>query len=244
MSISSSGCYAHQRRCDDRVRLDPRQQGARRPHDPRHRRRRVRRGRDLGGRSTASTPASPRTSRAPARRRSSCPASRSRSRRATAPTRRCTWLPQPAAHARRSGGARALLESMRTAGARLDTQRSIEYKDRSLARRATSAASPATGSRSTAAATSIPGATSPRTRRRPATRVVVINDELAEQAVRRVRPARQGRSTLGGEPFKVIGVYHYEASFLSGGNRPRAIVPIESARKHLKAHVRTTSASR
>jgi putative ABC transport system permease protein len=34
----------------------------------------------------------------------------------------------------------------------------------------------------------------------------------------------------------VLGIYHYQASFLSGGNKPRAIIPIESARKHLKVN--------
>ncbi len=33
-------------------------------------------------------------------------------------------------------------------------------------------------------------------------------------------------------PFTVIGIYHYEASFLAGGNRPRAIVPFETALPH------------
>jgi putative ABC transport system permease protein len=33
----------------------------------------------------------------------------------------------------------------------------------------------------------------------------------------------------------VIGVYHYAASFLTGGNRPRAIVPFETAYRSLKA---------
>jgi putative ABC transport system permease protein len=42
---------------------------------------------------------------------------------------------------------------------------------------------------------------------------------------------------IGGVPFKVIGVYHYEASFLTGGNRPRAIVPFETAYRSLHAGV-------
>ena len=37
-----------------------------------------------------------------------------------------------------------------------------------------------------------------------------------------------------GVPFRVIGVYHYQASFLSGGNQARAIVPIETARRALQ----------
>jgi putative ABC transport system permease protein len=39
--------------------------------------------------------------------------------------------------------------------------------------------------------------------------------------------------TIGSSAFRVIGLYHYSASFLSGGNRPRAIIPIEAARRRL-----------
>src|SRR6476661_4173195 len=34
---------------------------------------------------------------------------------------------------------------------------------------------------------------------------------------------------------QVIGIYHYEASFLAGGNRPRAIVPFQTAIRSLHA---------
>jgi len=65
-------------------------------------------------------------------------------------------------------------------------------------------------------------------------RVVVINDELATELFGESDPIDK-MIDLGGVPFQVIGIYHYEASFLSGGNKARAIVPIESARKNLKA---------
>jgi len=39
--------------------------------------------------------------------------------------------------------------------------------------------------------------------------------------------------SISNVPFRVIGVYHYEASFLAGGNRPRAIVPFETAFRSL-----------
>jgi putative ABC transport system permease protein len=41
--------------------------------------------------------------------------------------------------------------------------------------------------------------------------------------------------SISNVPFRVIGVYHYEASFLAGGNRPRAIVPFETAYRSLDA---------
>jgi putative ABC transport system permease protein len=63
----------------------------------------------------------------------------------------------------------------------------------------------------------------------------VINDELAKQAFGDSDPLDK-TIEIGDVPFKVLGIYHYQASFLSGGNKPRAIVPIESARKHLKVN--------
>jgi putative ABC transport system permease protein len=41
--------------------------------------------------------------------------------------------------------------------------------------------------------------------------------------------------TVGDQPFLVLGVYHYTASFLGGGDSPKAIIPIDAARKHLSA---------
>jgi putative ABC transport system permease protein len=66
-------------------------------------------------------------------------------------------------------------------------------------------------------------------------RVVIINDEMAKQVFGESDPLDKMIS-LGDEPFKVIGIYHFEASFLSGGNQPRAIIPIEASRKYLKAN--------
>jgi putative ABC transport system permease protein len=64
--------------------------------------------------------------------------------------------------------------------------------------------------------------------------VVVVNDEMATRLFGDSDPLGKVIS-IGGVPFSVIGVYHYEASFLTGGNRPRAIVPFESAARSLNA---------
>src|SRR4029078_9294861 len=45
--------------------------------------------------------------------------------------------------------------------------------------------------------------------------------------------------SISNTPFRVIGVYHYEASFLTGGNRPRAIIPYETAYRSLNAAYHT-----
>lgn len=64
--------------------------------------------------------------------------------------------------------------------------------------------------------------------------VVVVNDEMAKQLFGDSDPLNKS-IYIGKVAFRVIGVYHYEASFLAGGNGPRAIVPIETARRVLDA---------
>jgi putative ABC transport system permease protein len=67
-------------------------------------------------------------------------------------------------------------------------------------------------------------------------RVVIVNDEMAKRLFGDSDPLDK-IITIGGSLFTVIGVYHYEASFLAGGNRPRAIVPFETAYRTLGASV-------
>jgi putative ABC transport system permease protein len=66
-------------------------------------------------------------------------------------------------------------------------------------------------------------------------RVALINDEMAKDLFGEQDPLGK-QISIGGEPFQVIGVYHYIASFLGGGNGAKAIVPIETARRHLHAN--------
>jgi putative ABC transport system permease protein len=67
-------------------------------------------------------------------------------------------------------------------------------------------------------------------------RVVIVNDEMAKRLFGDSDPLDKV-VTIGGSPFTVIGVYHYEASFLAGGNRPRAIVPFETGYRTLKGGI-------
>jgi putative ABC transport system permease protein len=64
--------------------------------------------------------------------------------------------------------------------------------------------------------------------------VIIINDEMATKLFNDSDPLDK-EVMVAGSPFKVIGIYHYQASFLAGGNRPRAIVPFESAVRSLHA---------
>ena len=82
-------------------------------------------------------------------------------------------------------------------------------------------------------------ATSPQPRRRPATRVV----DHQRRAGRRSCSASPTRSTRRSRSAtcrsRCIGIYHYEASFLvAAATEPRAIVPFETARRHLKRRTR------
>ena len=65
-------------------------------------------------------------------------------------------------------------------------------------------------------------------------RVVIVNEEMAKQLFGESDPVDK-TINIGSEPFHVLGLYHYKASFLGGGDSPKAIVPIEAARKHLRA---------
>jgi putative ABC transport system permease protein len=125
------------------------------------------------------------------------------------------------------------LSSVRVAGGRLDTSRPVSYRDKRVSGVQISGF---TGNwqQIDGGGDIYPGRNFTVAEANAGDRVVVINDELATQLFGESDPIDK-TIDLGGVPFRVIGIYHYEASFLSGGNQPRGIVPIESARKNLKA---------
>jgi putative ABC transport system permease protein len=75
-----------------------------------------------------------------------------------------------------------------------------------------------------------------------AAKVVLVNDKLAEQLFGQSEPV--GKTIMIDDVgFEVIGLYHYTASPMgtptsSGGDGPKAIVPFESARRHLNLWMR------
>jgi putative ABC transport system permease protein len=145
----------------------------------------------------------------------------------------CKWFRNP----RLTLGDVASLEqlaSVRTAGARLDTSRPTSYKDKRVA---SAQISGFTGNwqQIDGGGDIYPGRNFTTTEATAGERVVIINEEAAKQVFGESDPLDK-MIVLGDEPFKVIGIYHFEASFLSGGNKPRAIIPIEAARKYLKAN--------
>ena len=79
---------------------------------------------------------------------------------------------------------------------------------------------------------------------RNASRVVVINTTAAERLFsgepalgKEVTLETSGRSVTRGGPFVVVGVYKDAANFLSGGERPKVVMPILSLSRHLGANV-------
>ncbi|HEX6629610.1 MAG TPA: ABC transporter permease [Gemmatimonadaceae bacterium] len=74
-------------------------------------------------------------------------------------------------------------------------------------------------------------------------RVVIINEKLASELFGASDPLDK-EIDVGGIPFRVIGIYHFTGSFLgkpgssSSGDSPKAIVPLESARRYLRVSLR------
>ena len=74
-------------------------------------------------------------------------------------------------------------------------------------------------------------------------RVILVNDKMAETLFGDSEPVGK-EIIVGGVPFTVIGFYHYTASPMGtptsagGGDSPKAIVPFETARRHLNLWMR------
>jgi putative ABC transport system permease protein len=76
-----------------------------------------------------------------------------------------------------------------------------------------------------------------------AAQVVVVNDKLAQSLFGDSDPIDK-TVTIEGRPFQVIGLYHYTASPMGtptsagGGDSPKAIIPLETGRRHMNLWVR------
>ena len=125
------------------------------------------------------------------------------------------------------------LASVRTAGARIDLGRPATYKDKRVKGVQVSGF---TGNwqQIDGGGDLYPGRNFTENEAKAGDRVVVVSEELATGLFGDSDPVDK-IITLGEERFRVLGVYRYKASFLGGGDSPRALVPIEAARKHLGA---------
>jgi len=144
----------------------------------------------------------------------------------------CKWRHNPRLT---SEDAKALgaLPSIRAAAARLALSKEVRYKDRVLSSTQV-IGQMANWTIVDNAGDLDPGRTFTESEEINGARVVIVNDEMATRLFGDSDPIDKVVS-IGGVPFTVIGVYHYEASFLTGGNRPRAIIPFEAAFRSLNA---------
>lgn len=125
------------------------------------------------------------------------------------------------------------LSSIRAAGAQINLDREVRYKDRSLSGTQVIGYT-ANWTIIDGAGDLYPGRSFTEAEEVNGARVIIINDEMATKLFGESDPLDK-EVTVGGTPFRVIGIYHYEASFLAGGNRPRAIVPFNTAVRTLRA---------
>jgi putative ABC transport system permease protein len=125
------------------------------------------------------------------------------------------------------------LPSIRASSARLGLSKEVRYKDRVLSSTQVIGQT-ANWTIVDNAGDLYPGRSFTESEELNGERVVIVNDEMAKRLFGDSDPMDKIIS-ISGVPFTVIGVYHYEASFLTGGNRPRAIIPFETAYRSLNA---------
>ncbi|HEX5580790.1 MAG TPA: ABC transporter permease [Gemmatimonadaceae bacterium] len=132
------------------------------------------------------------------------------------------------------------LASVKAATAQLGWRASFKYRDRLLS----SASLDAT----TANWTEVdggdiyPGRSFTAAEAANGARVLIVNDKLAEALFGEMDPIDKVVD-VNGVPFTVIGVHHFAASFLTGGDQPKGIMPLESARRHVKVGLRGLNAT-
>src|SRR4051812_44501006 len=144
----------------------------------------------------------------------------------------CKWLHNPA-FSLADNDALAALPSVRTAGARVDFSRPVSYKGQHV-RGVQVSGFTGNWQQIDGGGDLYPGRNFTPGEARAGDRVVIVSEELAKGLFGDSDPVGKV-VTIGDQPFRVLGVYHYKASFLGGGDSPRALLPIEAARKHLQA---------
>jgi putative ABC transport system permease protein len=146
----------------------------------------------------------------------------------------CQWIHYPPLTTD-EGDALARLPSIRGVTTHVGTSATFKYKDRQLRSGLLDLYTP--GWTDVDGGDISPGRSFTYAENETGARVVLINDLMAEKLFGESDPIGKF-ITINGQHFRVIGLYHYEASFLGtpgreGGDRPRAIVPFESGRRHL-----------
>ena len=146
----------------------------------------------------------------------------------------CQWVHYPPLTTD-EGDALARLPSIRGVTTHVGSSATFKYKDRQLRNGLLDLYTP--GWTDVDGGDISPGRSFTYAENETGARVVIINDLMAERLFGDSDPIGKF-ITINRQHFRVIGLYHYKASFLGtpgreGGDRPRAIVPFESGRRHL-----------
>ena len=113
----------------------------------------------------------------------------------------------------------AQLSAVRTAGAQIRTSRTASYRDKRITG-VQIAGFTGNWQQIDGGGDLYPGRNFTTAEAQAGDRVVIVNEEMAKQLFGESDPVDK-TVNIGSEPFRVLGVYHYAASFLSGGDDPK-----------------------
>jgi putative ABC transport system permease protein len=143
----------------------------------------------------------------------------------------CTWLRNPPIRPNEVEALRRL-SSIEAVGERLDWSAAAKYRDRALSGASIEGYS---AEWSTISAPEVyPGRAFTTSEARTGARVAVLSTLMAERLLGESDPLGK-MVTLNGVPFEVIGVYKDNSSFLTGGERPKAVIPVQALIRNLGA---------
>ncbi len=143
----------------------------------------------------------------------------------------CEWLRNPPIRQAEVNALREL-PNIEQVGEQLNWGSKVKYRDQTLSQAGVEGYS---GEWATLSAPEVfPGRAFTDAEARNASRVAVVNTVMAERLFGDSDPI--GKSiTLNGAPFEVIGVYKDNSSFLSGGDSPKVVVPIQALVRYMGA---------
>lgn len=145
----------------------------------------------------------------------------------------CKWLSNPPIRPSEVKALQALPEAL-AVGVRLDWSADVSYRGTRLQSSSIEAYSAEWPELS--APDVWPGRAFTASEAESGARVAVINTIMAERLFDDGDPIDR-EIQLNGKPFRVIGVYRDNASFLSGGERPKAVIPVMSAVRNIGARM-------
>ena len=133
------------------------------------------------------------------------------------------------------------LETLKAVAAHSSTQEKMKYKDKELRSVGLDAYTP--NWTEVDGGDIYPGRSFTAQEASAAARVVILNENATKSLFGESEPIGK-YVDIAGQPFEVIGVYHYTASFLGkpgsaqSGDSPTGIIPLETGRRHLKMSLR------